>query len=105
MDRDPHQPLTTTRDKPRTTGEAKERLRAAARNVTLGAVINKRTWPLLLAALAGGYVAARLRLPAMVGSTVIRRAVPILLGALLASRRSSCHHSSQHTESSSLKSE
>lgn len=96
MDRDPHQPLTA----PLTTEEAKARLRAAAQSVTLGALMGKRTWPLLAAAVAGGFVAARLHLPQRLGPVLIRRAAPILLGALLGRKRSH----SECSEDSSLKS-
>lgn len=90
MERDPHQSLTVE--------EAKARLRTAAQNATLGSMISKRTWPLLLLAVAGGFVAARLSLPTLVGSVVVRRAAPLLLGALLGSRHAP--HESRHPKSS-----
>lgn len=104
MDRDPHQPLTTQRPLPLTPEEAKARLRAAAQNVTLAAVVSRSAWPLLAVAVAGGFIAARLRLPKLLGSVVIQRAAPLLLGALLGRKGPHSGCCSHPSESSSLKS-
>jgi hypothetical protein len=95
MGLDSRQPLTP----PLSIEEAKARLREKAENATLGALMAKRTWPLLAMVVAGGFVAARIGLPTLVGSVLIQRAAPILLGVLLGKR-----HHSESSESSSLKS-
>jgi len=90
MDSDPNQPLTPSPTAPLTTEEAKARLRAAAQDVTLGAVMGgKRSWWLLGAALLGGFVAGRGRLPQAAGSVLIQRLAPMLLRSLF--RKKSAH--------------
>ncbi len=96
MDRDSPQSLTA----PLSTAEAKARLRLAAQNVTFGALIGKQTWPLMAVAVAGGFVAARLRLPAALGSIVIQRFAPILLSVLLGKKRTQPDSPDDSSESS-----
>lgn len=96
MERDPNQPLT----RPLTTDEAKARLRAAAQDVTLTSLIGKTSWLLIAAAVAGGFAAARLRLPSLLGSVLIQRAAPMLLSLFLG-KKGCC---SKAPEDSSLKS-
>jgi hypothetical protein len=80
MDCNPNQPLTPPAPTPPlTVEEAKARLRAAAQDVTLGALMGgKRSWWLLGTALAAGFVSGRGRLPKIVGSVLI----PMLLRVL-----------------------
>ncbi|MDZ4263541.1 MAG: hypothetical protein U1B30_14570 [Pseudomonadota bacterium] len=90
MDHHSEQPLTPAalpiHTAPLTTEEAKARLRAAAQNLTLSTWIGKNKWSLLAAAVAGGFVAARLRLPSLLGSVFIGRAVPLLWDILAVNR-------------------
>lgn len=93
MDHHSQQPLISavaqTHPATLTTEEAKARLRAAAQNVTLGAWVSRNKWSLLTAAVAGGFIAARLRLPSLLGSVLIGRTVPLLLDILAVSRSGS----------------
>lgn len=90
MDHHSQQPLISavaqTHPATLTTEEAKARLRAAAQNVTLGAWVSRNKWSLLTAAVAGGFIAARLRLPSLFGSVLIGRAVPLLWDILAVNR-------------------
>ncbi len=104
MDHHSQQPLisavTQTRSATLTTEEAKARLRAAAQNVTLGTWVGRNKWSLLAAAVAGGFVASRLRLPNLLSSVLIQRSLPLLLSGLLGG----CRSCSKTSADSSLKS-
>ncbi len=80
--------MDSTSQKPLTTAEAKVRLRVAAQNITVGALINKGGWPLLGVAAVAGFIVARLRLSGMAGSATVRRTIPILLDMLLTRKKS-----------------
>lgn len=75
MDRDTHRPLSSE--------EAKARLRAAAQGVSLHDWMGRRTWRVLAAALAGGFVVGRLRITAMSGTVFLQRIAPLLLAIWL----------------------
>lgn len=112
MDSDPNQPLTpppvAPRVPPLTVEEAKARLRAAAQDVTLGALMGgKRSWWLLGAALMGGFVAGRGQLRKAAGSVLIQRLAPMLLRALFrneSAHSGGCSQCATGSESSDLKS-
>jgi hypothetical protein len=70
MDRDTPRPLSPE--------EAKARLRAAARELTLSHLIGGHPWRVLAVALAGGFVVGRLRIPAMTGTFLMQRIVPLM---------------------------
>jgi len=75
MDRDPTNTLTPE--------EAKARLRAAAQELGVNHWVGERTWRVLVLALAGGYIAGHARIPAVMGTRLIQRVVPLLLTAWL----------------------
>jgi hypothetical protein len=75
MDRDPSNPLSPE--------EAKARLRAAARELSVDRWIGRRTWSVLAIALAGGFIVGRTRVPAITGTLLMERVVPLLLAVWL----------------------
>jgi hypothetical protein len=79
MDRDTDHPLTPE--------EAKVRLRAAAQQLRLTIVTGRGGWSVLAAALAGGFIAGRMRLPNMARTLLMRRIAPALLAILFGKRR------------------
>ena len=80
MDRDPPNPLSPE--------EAKAKLREAARELSASHWIGRRTWSVLGVALAGGFVAGRLRVSAVTGALLMERIVPLLLTVWLSRKRS-----------------
>lgn len=79
MDRDPAHPLTPE--------EAKVRLRAAAQQLRVTIWTGRRGWRMLAAALVGGFIAGRSRIPIMASTLLMRRIVPAVFAMLLGKRR------------------
>lgn len=65
-----------------TPAEAKDRLRAAAQQLSLASWIVERRWTILAMALAGGFVVGRLGLPIAARAMLLRQVAPLLLTTL-----------------------
>jgi nitrate reductase NapE component len=75
MDRDSSQPLSTE--------EAKARLRAAARELSLSHWLGRRTWSVLAVAVVGGFAVGRLRISVLSRTMLLQRVAPLLLAVML----------------------
>jgi len=75
MDGDAPRPLNTE--------EAKARLRAAARGLSLGPWVRQHSWRVLGLSLVGGFVVGRIRISALTRTMMMQRIVPLLLTVLV----------------------
>ena len=70
-----------------TPAEAKDRLRAAAQQLSFASWMVERRWTILAAALAGGFVVGRLGLPVAVRAILLRQVAPLLLTTMWQRRK------------------
>lgn len=75
MDRDSTHSLSTE--------EAKANLRAASQELSLNHLIGRSTWSVLAVSMVGGFVAGRVRIPAMTGNLLMQRIAPLLIAVWL----------------------
>lgn len=59
--------------------QAKARLREAAQELGVNHWVGQHTWRVLALALVGGYVVGHLRIPALMGTRLVQRVLPVLL--------------------------
>ncbi|WKE65312.1 hypothetical protein PVT67_16855 [Gallaecimonas kandeliae] len=64
---------------PLTPDEAKARLRQAADQASLGLWVGRHPWPVMAAALVGGFVVGRIGVTALARTPLARRFAPVLL--------------------------
>lgn len=79
MDRNASHPLTPA--------EAKDRLRTAAQQVSLTNWLGQHKWPVLVVAIAAGFIIGRTRIPVITGTLLTRGFAPMLLNMFLNKRK------------------
>jgi len=70
-----------------TPAEAKDRLRAAAQQLSFANWMVERRWTILTVALAGGFIIGRLGLPIAARAILLRQVAPLLLTTMWQRRK------------------